>query len=60
VEAANGFMARQLLFDTSCPFRPLAQTVRDFAALGLPLAAQRLAMWETPARVLGAAAASEV
>jgi len=53
VEAANGFLARQLLFGTSYPFRPLAQSVQDFQALGLSAAAQRLAMWENPARLLG-------
>jgi uncharacterized protein len=55
VDAANGFMARQLLFGTSYPFRPLAQGVRDFLALGLAPAARRSAMWETPARLFGLA-----
>jgi predicted TIM-barrel fold metal-dependent hydrolase len=53
VDAANGFMARQLLFGTSYPFRPLGQTVRDFLTLGLSPAARHLAMSETPARLLG-------
>lgn len=53
VEAANGFMARQLLFGTSYPFRPLAQTVRDFCALGLSATARRRAMWDTPAALFG-------
>lgn len=35
VEAANGFLRHQLLFATSYPFRPMAQTVEDFLALGL-------------------------
>ncbi len=35
VEAANGFMRNQLLFGTSYPFRPMAQTVEDFLALGI-------------------------
>jgi uncharacterized protein len=53
VEAANGFLARQLLFGTSYPFRPLAQSVRDFLALGLMPAARQAALWDTPARLLG-------
>jgi hypothetical protein len=53
VEAANGFLARQLLFGTSYPFRPLAQSVHDFVALGLTPAARQAATWETPARLLG-------
>jgi predicted TIM-barrel fold metal-dependent hydrolase len=37
VEAANagGFLARQLLFGSSYPFRPMAQGVADLRALGL-------------------------
>lgn len=34
VEAANGFLGDQLLFGSSYPFRPIAQTVDDFLALG--------------------------
>lgn len=34
VEAANGFMADQLLFGSSYPFRPIGQTIDDFLALG--------------------------
>jgi len=34
VEAANGFMADQLLFGSSYPFRPIKQTIDDFLALG--------------------------
>lgn len=33
VEAANGFMADQLLFGTAYPIRPLKQTVEDFKRL---------------------------
>lgn len=35
IEAANGFMADQLLFGTSYPFRAMGQTVQDFLRLGL-------------------------
>lgn len=35
IEAANGFMADQLLFGTSYPFRAMRQTVEDFQQLGL-------------------------
>jgi predicted TIM-barrel fold metal-dependent hydrolase len=55
VEAANGFMERQLLFGTSYPFRPLAQSVRDFLALGLSPAARERALWHTPARLFALA-----
>jgi predicted TIM-barrel fold metal-dependent hydrolase len=34
VEAANGFLADQLLFGSSYPFRPIGQTIDDFIALG--------------------------
>jgi len=34
VEAANSFLADQLLFGSSYPFRAMKQTVEDFAALG--------------------------
>lgn len=53
VDAARGFLARQLLFGTSYPFRPLAQTVLDFLALDLPPDTHKLAMWDTPNRLLG-------
>ena len=51
--AARGFLAGQLLFGTSYPFRPLAQSVADVYALGLPPAILRRMLWETPARLLG-------
>jgi predicted TIM-barrel fold metal-dependent hydrolase len=35
VEAANGFMADQLLFGSSYPFRPITQSVQDLLKLGL-------------------------
>ena len=34
-EAARGFLADQLLFGSSFPFRPMRQSVADFRALGL-------------------------
>lgn len=34
VEAANGFLGDQLLFGSSYPFRPIAQSIDDFVALG--------------------------
>ncbi|HLP42831.1 MAG TPA: amidohydrolase family protein, partial [Fibrobacteria bacterium] len=34
VEAANGFLADQLLFGTSYPFRAMGQTVEDYLRLG--------------------------
>lgn len=60
IEAANGFLAGQLLFGTSYPFRPLAQSLQDFLALGLSATAQRRAMWDTPAALFGLAASSAV
>ena len=35
VEAANGFMAEQLLFGSSYPCRPMAQGVQDLGRIGL-------------------------
>jgi len=34
VEAANGFMADQLLFGSSYPFRPIGQSIDDYLKLG--------------------------
>ncbi|KAB2970629.1 amidohydrolase family protein [Zoogloea sp.] len=34
VEAANGFLGDQLLFGSSYPFRPIGQSIDDFARLG--------------------------
>jgi predicted TIM-barrel fold metal-dependent hydrolase len=58
VEAANGFMADQLLFGTSYPFRPIAQSVADFRALPLSEEAAAKAMAHNPARLLRLGAAS--
>jgi uncharacterized protein len=35
IEAANGFMADQLLFGSSYPFRPIGQSIDDLHGLGL-------------------------
>ncbi len=53
IEAANGFLAGQLLFGTSYPFRPIGQSVQDFQTIGLSAPAIAQAMWHNPARVLG-------
>lgn len=53
VEAANGFLGRQLLFGTSYPFRPIGQSVADFQTIGLTAAAVEQAMALNPARVFG-------
>ena len=53
VEAGNGFLQNQLLFGTSYPFRPIAQSVADFQTIGLTPAAIEHAMAINPARVLG-------
>ena len=55
VEAANGFLREQFLFGTSYPFRPLAQSVQDFAEAGLNTEAREHAMWRNPARLLSLA-----
>lgn len=34
VQAANQFLAAQLLFGSSYPFRPIGQSIDDFAMLG--------------------------
>lgn len=34
VDAANGFMKDQLLFGSSYPFRPMAQSIQDYRELG--------------------------
>jgi predicted TIM-barrel fold metal-dependent hydrolase len=58
VDAANGFMGRQLLFGTSYPFRPIAQSVEEFQAIGLHATAVELAMFSNPSKVLGLGAVS--
>jgi hypothetical protein len=53
VEAANGFMADQLLFGSSYPFRPMRQSVDDYLALGLREDVIDRVMGGNAARVLG-------
>lgn len=35
MQAANGFLAEQLLFGSSYPFRPIRQSIEDVLRLGL-------------------------
>lgn len=53
IEAANGFMADQLLFATAYPARRLKQTVDDFKGLGLDPAPLKKALGENARRLLG-------
>jgi uncharacterized protein len=53
VEAANGFMQDQLLFGSSYPFRPMAQSVEDYQKLGFTDAVIDKVMGGNAARVLG-------
>ena len=52
VEAANGFMADQLIFGSSYPFRPMGQTIDDFINLGLSDYALERAFYLNANRVL--------
>lgn len=52
VEAANGFMRDQFLFESSYPFRPMKQGVQDFRELGLSSEAYEAATFRTPHRLL--------
>ncbi len=56
VEAANGFMADQLLFGSSYPFRPMRQSLDDYLALGLRDDVLPKVLHDNAARVLGLAA----
>lgn len=53
VDAANGFMADQLIFATAYPARPLVQTVEDFKHLGLDPAPLAKALGENARKILG-------
>jgi predicted TIM-barrel fold metal-dependent hydrolase len=53
VEAANGFMADQLLFGTAYPIRPLRQTVEDFSRLGLKPDSLEKALFKNGRALLG-------
>lgn len=52
IEAANGFMADQLLFATAYPARGLKQTVEDFKDLGLSEPSLKKALGENAQRLL--------
>lgn len=52
VEAANGFMADQLLFGSSYPFRPIDQSIEDAAVLGFTDTALEKFMVGNAARLL--------
>lgn len=53
IEAANGFMADQLLFGTAYPIRRLKQTVEDFKSLPLKPESLEKALGENARRLLG-------
>jgi uncharacterized protein len=53
VEAANGFMADQLLFGSSYPFRAMRQSVDDYLALGFAPSVLDKVMFSNAARLLG-------
>jgi predicted TIM-barrel fold metal-dependent hydrolase len=55
VEAARGFLAEQLLFGTSFPFRPMRQTVDQFRALLPDLCLRAKVMGGNARRLLGLA-----
>jgi predicted TIM-barrel fold metal-dependent hydrolase len=55
VEAANGFMADQLLFGSSYPFRAMRQSVDDYLALGFKDSVLDKVMSANAVRVLGLA-----
>jgi predicted TIM-barrel fold metal-dependent hydrolase len=52
VEAANGFMKDQLLFGSSYPFRPMAQSVADYRELGFKDDVLESVMFRNAERVL--------
>jgi predicted TIM-barrel fold metal-dependent hydrolase len=52
-EAANAFMADQLLFGSSYPFRPMRQSVEDAGRLGLKEDVYEQVMWRNADRLLG-------
>lgn len=53
VTAANGFLADQLLFGSSYPFRPIGQSIEDFQALGFADAVLPKVLHDNAARLLG-------
>lgn len=55
IDAANGFMADQLLFGSSYPFRPIRQSVNDLLGLGLRPEVQDKVLYRNAARLFGIA-----
>ena len=53
VEAANGFLADQLLFGSSYPFRPIRQSIDDFLRLGFREAVLDKLLYANAARLFG-------
>lgn len=53
IEAANGFLAGQLLFGSSYPFRPIRQSVEDLLGLGLRDGVLEQVLHDNAARLLG-------
>lgn len=53
VEAANGFLADQLLFGSSYPFRPIGQSLDDFLQLGFREAVLDKLLYRNAARLFG-------
>ncbi|HSH73511.1 MAG TPA: amidohydrolase family protein [Methylophilaceae bacterium] len=52
VEAANSFLADQLLFGSSYPFREMKQSVEDFAALGFKESVLDKVLYQNAERLL--------
>lgn len=52
IEAANGFLADQLLFGSSYPFRPIGQSVEDLLTLGLKETVLDKVLHDNAARLL--------
>lgn len=55
VEAANGFLADQLLFGSSYPFRPIGQSIEDFQQLGFRDGVLDKLLYANAARLFGIA-----
>lgn len=53
IEAANSFLADQLLFGSSYPFRPIRQSIEDLQSLGLRDAVLEKVLHDNAARLLG-------
>ncbi|MCI3205913.1 MULTISPECIES: amidohydrolase family protein [Pandoraea] len=53
VDAANGFLGDQLLFGSSYPFRPIAQSIDDLLALGLRESVIDKVLYANAAQLLG-------